>query len=198
MLCLLASSMLLRLLDTIALRRLFSVVLAQGVPPRSPPNSASACIPSSSSDAMSGAPRSTGGEDTGFRFTLRVPGDDSPGLEEEDEGGRDSGGESSRSRIEFDARLSVGAKAGGSGFLIFLQSNKVRGDASGGTRSACSRIELWLCVIYALPHSSGAPGCVTGRISFLVNLGGRGTRHSRGRQVSSSRGRRAGCSDRSG
>ena len=127
MLCLLASSMLPRLLATIALRRLFSVVLAQGVPP----NSASACMPSSSSDAMSRTSGSSGSRDTAFRFTLRTPGDGSLGLEEEDDGGRDSGGESSRSRMEFDARLSVGAEvvADGSGFLILLKSNKVRNNA---------------------------------------------------------------------
>jgi hypothetical protein len=55
-----------------------------------------------------------------FRFTLCVPGDGSLGLEEDDDGGRDSGGESSRSWMEFDARLSVGAGTGRSGFLIFL------------------------------------------------------------------------------
>lgn len=119
-LCLLASSMLPRLLATIALRRLFSAVLDQDAPPRSPPNSASACIPSSSSDATSRTSGLSGSGDTTFRFTLRAPDDGSLGLEEEDDGGRDSGGESSRSRIELDARLSVGAGEGGSGFLIFL------------------------------------------------------------------------------
>ena len=71
---------------------------------------------------MSRTSGSSGSGDTAFRFTLRVPDDGSLGLEEEEDGGRDSGGESSRSRIEFDARLRVGTEVvtGGSGFLIFL------------------------------------------------------------------------------
>ena len=76
---------------------------------------------------MSRTSRSTRGGDAAFRFTLCVPEDDSPGLEEDDdEGGRDSGGESSRSRIELDPRLNMKVGGGGSGFLIFLRSNKVR------------------------------------------------------------------------
>ena len=73
---------------------------------------------------MSSTSGSSGSEDTGFRFTLCVPGDASLGLEEEEGGGRVSGGESSRT--EFDARLSVGtgADGDGSGFLIFLKSKK--------------------------------------------------------------------------
>jgi len=90
-LCHLASSMLPRLLATIVLRHLFSVVLTQGVSPRSPPNSASACIPSSSSDATSRTSGSSGSGDTAFRFTLHVADDVSLGLEEED-GGLDSKG----------------------------------------------------------------------------------------------------------
>ena len=80
---------------------------------------------------MSRASGSSGSEDTGFRFTLCVPSGGSLGLEEEEDGGRDSGGESSRTRIEFDARLSVGtdAEEGGSGFLIFLKSKKIRCNA---------------------------------------------------------------------
>ena len=75
----------------------------------------------SSSDA-SRTSRSSGSGGTTFRFVLRVLGGGSLGLEEEDDGGRDSGGESSRSRTELDARLSVGTgtRVGGSGFLIFL------------------------------------------------------------------------------
>jgi len=70
--------------------------------------------------------------DTAFRLTLRMPDDGSLGLEEEDDGGRDSGGESSRSRMEVDARLSVGTgvAADESGFLILLL-NKVRNNAQG-------------------------------------------------------------------
>ena len=133
-LCLLASSMLPRLLATIALRRLFSVVLTQGVSPRSPPNSASACIPSSSSDATSRTSGSSGSGDTAFRFTLRVAGDVSLGLEEEEDGGLDSEGEPSRSRTEPDVRLSVGVgfgPGGGSGFLIFLETDGIRCNAWG-------------------------------------------------------------------
>ena len=179
--------MLLRLLATIELRRLFSALLAHGVPPRSPPNSASACMPSSSDASRTS--RSSGSGGTTFRFVLRVLEDGSLGLEEEDDGGRDSGGESSRSRTELDARLSVGAgtRVGGSGFLIFLLSNQVRSDVRGGARLVCSRVELWLCVIHALPHPSSAACRVDGRIKFLdkgVNLGGWGTRHSRSWQVS--------------
>jgi hypothetical protein len=83
-------------------------------------------MPSSSSDAMSRASGSSRSGDTAFRFTLRVPGGGSLGLDEEEDGGRDSGGESSRTWIEFDARLSVGtgAEGDGSGFLIFLKSKK--------------------------------------------------------------------------
>ena len=82
---------------------------------------------------MSRTTGSSGSGDTAFRFTLRVPDDGSLGLEEEEEGGLDSEGESSRSRIEFDVRLSVGPGfgPGGSGFLIFLQSNKIRCNAWG-------------------------------------------------------------------
>lgn len=79
-------------------------------------------MPSSSSDATSRISGSSGSGDTAFRFTLRVPDGGSLELEEEDDGGRDSKGESSRSRMEPDARLSVeaGVGTGGSGFLIFL------------------------------------------------------------------------------
>jgi len=106
-LCRLASSMLPRLLATIALRHLFPVVLIQGVSPRSPPNSVSACSPSSSSDATSRTSGSSGSGDTVFRFTLCMADDVSLGLEEED-GGLDSKGESSHLRTEPDAHLRVG------------------------------------------------------------------------------------------
>ena len=73
---------------------------------------------------MSSTSGSSGSEDTGFRFTLCVPGDASLGLEEEEGGGRVSGGESSRT--EFDClSMGTGADGDGSDFLIFLKSKKL-------------------------------------------------------------------------